>query len=249
MLRITANEKREKIISYLQLLEDGKKRSESTTEEIEQKLLDFFMATSRPTKSDNAGDVSDIVFHINANLLGINVDVRTVQQNTLWADGGHRESQLGKTIMTENGGVVLLDMVGPNLHTREFLDTLFHEAVHATGVKLGRWQHGNQPSPNDGYKFSREYLFEEAVAIKGALDLAVLFKIEKAKNIDAFFRRTLDAVKKSGHATNIQVSLDGVYRHARMASEFLAKSPTLSSMFQRSLIEKVNVNLMDWVRY
>jgi hypothetical protein len=160
------------------------------------------MAVSKPTKSHYTGDVKDIVFHTNARLMALNIDVRTVRDNVLWSDGRYPQSQLGKCMLANNGGVVFLDIVGPNLSPLEFLDTLFHEGIHATGIHFGRWTTENQPSPEYlTHKFNLEYLIEEAIAIKGALELAVAFNLRRPQDIEPLFFATIDAVKIQGQST------------------------------------------------
>lgn len=73
-------------------------------------------------------------------------------------------SQLGKCFCREHGAHIFLDKVGPNLNPLELLDTLAHEASHATGPLLNRWAWVDQPDQEQ----RQAYAQEEAVAVLGA---------------------------------------------------------------------------------
>lgn len=137
--------------------------------EVERVWLSYATRNSWPMTPSYFGDDALRLTGLFGRLLDMGVHVRCTRADLLWVGGQHPQSQLGKYVAIKRGGVIFLDVVGPNLRRFELLDTLAHEAVHATGPALRRWRYDCQPHPAASSRLlSKEYIIEECVAIYGA---------------------------------------------------------------------------------
>jgi len=136
---------------------------------IKKAVLNYGIFNSRPMPAFEFGRFAKLARQVLARLHEVRVDVRRTVPEFLWLGGAFPQSQLAKCVTLEHEAYVFLDVVGPNTVELELLDSLLHEAVHATGPLLGRWHAYDQPTPEyRTHRMGEAYLFEEAVAISGA---------------------------------------------------------------------------------
>ena len=149
----------------------------------------------------------------------IGIDVRRTMQGFLWIT-----HQLGHFA----DSIILIDLDGANLnHPLELLDTLCHEAMHATGSVLKRWPENRQPENRD----SRASTFEEAVAITGAAMLTSLLAVG-SKYDPATVKRKVDLSVGSN-----RVVFSEVEEQAARAVSLLRKPPSTLSVIRRRIRE------------